>query len=165
MLYQVPQTNDKDESAMAALIVRLRGSAPKPEMYPAGAGTDATLAQLLADAVDEIGSALGQRATLPLLRWDGALDGKCRDLAAVRWLRLRGYKADAGGDKVIERIWQAAIDYLARLAPAGDADGKTENPRYEDSGGNVPQDRARFGRGARSDSWVDKQRRARYGCC
>jgi hypothetical protein len=160
-LYDVPQTSDASDAAMAALIARLRASAPKPEAITAGASTDATLAVLLFKWVGRVGSALGQRATLPILQWDGALDGACIDLAARDYYNKRGRERGKGADTSIDAVADDALAYLARLAPAGDADGKTENPQYVDSGDNEPLDRARFNYSTRSDGWIGKHRRNR----
>jgi hypothetical protein len=157
VLYDVPQTNDASDATMAALIARLRASAPKPEAI--AAGDNATLAILLFKWVGRIGSALGQRATLPLLQWDGALDGACIDLATRDYYNKRGRERGKGADTSIDAVADDALAYLARLAPAGDAKGKTENPQYVDSGGNEPLDRARFNRARRSDDWIAKHRR------
>ena len=142
MIYVVPQTDSTSEPAMAALVARLRAACPKPESIPletAKPGTDASLALKISEIVDDIGSALGDRATPPLVQWDGALDGKCRAIAYRDWMNERGRNRQAGADDSIDAVADQARAYLQRLRP-GLPDGKSENPFFVDSGGNAPRD-------------------------
>jgi hypothetical protein len=156
-LYDVPQTDDASEAAMAALIARLRAAAPKPETIPSGAAVDASLALKLAEIIGDVASALGDRATPPLLQWDAALDGKCRAIAYRDWLDTRGRQRQAGVDDSIDKVADDARAYLARLRPSKDGDGKTENPRFVDSAGNVPRDAPYVGSSSRSDAWIERR--------
>lgn len=161
MLYAVPQTDSTTEPAMAALVARLRAAQPKPATIPTEVstpGTDAALALQLSEVVDRIGSALGDRAVLPLMRWDGALDGVCRKIAYRDWINTRGRERGKGGDLSIDTVADAAEAYLARCRPGGDENGKTENPRFDDAQSNIPQDAGLFRSARRSDGWVQAQR-------
>lgn len=154
MVYDVPQTDSVSETAMAALVLRLRASAPKPEAITAGAQTDAALALLLAEAIGKINSALhDQKGDDPIIRWDGGLDGVCRKLAARDWYNLRGRTRQAGADEGIDMVADAAEAYLARCRPGGDVNGKTEQPYFETTTGAVT-DAGRFRSSPRADSWV-----------
>lgn len=156
-LYEVPQTDATSEAAMAAFVVRLRASLPKPEAIPTGATVDTQLALDAAEQIAAVSSALGDRATLPILRWDAALDGAARRLTARQWFNTRGRDRQAGADKSIDQQAQEALDYLARLRPSGDANGKSENPRFIDSGGNVPLDAPGIKSSATSDDWIARR--------
>jgi hypothetical protein len=162
MMYDVPQTDSTSEAAMAALVARFRLSAPKPEAVTP-AVQDATLALHLSRAVDKIGSALGDRVTLPLLRWDGALDEVCVMLAALRVYNTRGRNRQAGADGSLDHVDDQEREYLARLRPGGDL-GKSENPRFVDSGNGSPRDAVLVVSDARSDDWTRRCLPSR-GCC
>jgi hypothetical protein len=156
-LYLVPQTDTTSEPAMADLVARLRASCPKPETIPlesAKPGTDASLALKLSEIIGDIASALGDRATPPLLQWDAALDGKCRSITYRDWMNERGRNRQAGADDSIDAVADAARAYLQRLAPSGDGKGKTENPRFVDSGGNAPRDAPGVKSSPRSDDFI-----------
>ncbi|HVE13966.1 MAG TPA: hypothetical protein VNI01_11265 [Elusimicrobiota bacterium] len=137
---------------MASFVARLRASAPKPEAITAGSAADATLAVLAAEWIALVGSALGDRATLPLLKWDAALDGAARRFVRD-WYNARGRNRQAGADDSIDAIGDAALAYLARLRPGG-AEGKTENPRFVDSGGNIPRDAPGIKSSPRADDFI-----------
>jgi hypothetical protein len=149
-LYDVPQTDSTTEPAMAALVARLRASAPKPEAITPGAATDATLALLLARWVDRVGASLGDRATLPLVQWDSSLDGACIALASRDWYNTRGRNRQAGADEGIDSTADEALAYLSRLR-SGD---RAEQPRYVDSLSNDPQDRVLTSTQEASSSWT-----------
>ena len=155
-LYDVPQTDTTSEPAMAALVARLRASCPKPETIPlesAKPGTDASLALKLAEIIGDIASALGDRATPPLLQWDAALDGKCRSITYRDWMNERGRNRQAGADDSIDAVADQARAYLQRLRP-GLPDGKSENPWYVDSGGNAPRDAPGIKRSPEADAFI-----------
>jgi hypothetical protein len=159
-LYDVPQTDSTSEAAMAALVARLRASCPKPETIPlesAKPGTDAALALILFRVIGQVTSALGDRATPPLLAWDGMLDGTALTLAYVKWMNLRGRNRDAGADSSLDAEADEARAYLARLRPSSDGMGKSENPRFVDSGGNAPRDAPYVGSSTRADDWIARQ--------
>jgi len=160
-LYDVPQTDQLSEPAMAALVARLRASCPKPETIPletAKPGTDASLALQLYESIGEIASALGDPATPPLVAWDGKLDGVCRRLAYRDWMNTRGRNRDAGADTSIDASADDARAYLARLRPSAEGgDGKSENPRYIDSGANTPRDAPYVGSSTRSDDFIGRR--------
>jgi hypothetical protein len=167
MRYAVPQTDDPSEAAMAALVARLRETAPKPEALSSSPPvnlSDTTIARSLVKAIGEITSALGDRLGdgAVLTQWDGALDGVCIDLATIRIYNLRGRNrgAKAGADSSLDAIVERADAYLARLRPSGDKDGKTETPNFTASVADVG-DRGRFRSSPRADSWVCAQRRVR----
>lgn len=155
-LYDVPQTDTMSEPAMAAFVARLRATAPKPEAIPTGAGVDAQLALFAAGWIALVGSALGDRATLPILRWDAGLDWNARRFVA-EWFNARGRDRQAGADKSIDALSKSAEEYLARLRPSGDASGKTENPRFVDSGGNTPRDAPGIKSSTTSDEWIARR--------
>src|SRR5262245_23812512 len=156
--YDVPQTDDPLDAAMASMIARLRASQPKPETIPAAtptiASVDVSLALMLAEAIGDGSSALCDRATGPILKWDATLDGKARAIAHLKWMLMRGAKRGDDGLAPIEASADRAQEYLARLRPGGDMNGKTEHPRYVDSGGNVPQDAGIVRSAATSDAWA-----------
>ncbi len=158
-LYDVPQ--NPTDAAMVALVARFREMSPKPAALADPIVTDATIARHLWKWIGRIGSALGDRAVLPLKRWDGALDGACIDLAARSVYNTRGRNRQAGADVEIDNVSADALAYLARLAPGGDENGKTENPLFDDAQSNIPEDRGLFRRGERSDSWVAQERGTR----
>jgi len=157
-LYAVPQ--NAGDAAMTAAIARFRRRAPKPEAFAAIA--DETVALHLEEAYDGVGSALGDRARLPLLEIDARLDGAASRIAARTLMGDRGYDRAAGADSEIVKQAEAAEAFLARCRPSGDANGKTENPRYVDSGSNIPLDAPTItsslggpGGAARSDAWIE----------
>jgi len=156
-LYDVPQSDSTVEPAMAALVARLRTSAPKPEAITAGAATDATLALLLGRWVDRIGASLGDRATLPLVQWDSSLDGACIALATRDWYATRGHQRQAGGDASIDAVADEALAYLGRLR----SPNRQEQPRYVDSGSNDPQDRVLTSTQEAASSWTSAARPSR----
>lgn len=159
-LYDVPQTDQMSEAAMAALVARLRVKSTKPEaLTPI---SDAAMALHVVEAIGDITSALGDRLgpDVTILKWDSALDGKCIALAMRNAYFARGLNRQAGADNTIEAMGKKAEDYLARLRPGGDVNGKTETPRFVASTGEVG-DRGRFNHSPRSDSWVTAQRQAR----
>jgi hypothetical protein len=155
LLYDVPQTDQVTEPAMAALVARLRATSPKPEAI---APPDATIALHLTKAIGAITSAMGDRITPPILKWDGALDGVCIDLASRRVYNTRGRNRQAGADTSIDAVADDADAYLARLRPGGDINGKTENPTVVDSGNGVPRDAPYIMGSPTADGWI--QRRA-----
>ena len=161
MLYDVPQTDSTSEAAMAALVARVRTAAPKPEAFPAE--EDAGIALHAAHWVARIGSALGDRATLPLLQWDPSLDGVCIALTSRSFLNSRGRNRQAGADDGIDANAIEALAYLARCKP-GVPEGKRENPRYIDSAGNsIVVDRVRIISSGTADGWAGNS--GRCGGC
>lgn len=159
-LYAVPQTAVVTDPVVAAAVARFRLRAPKPEAFATIA--DDTIALHLEEGYDAVGSALGDRATLPLLQVDARLDGAAMRLACRTLMADRGYNRDAGTDDEIAKLAEMAEAFLARCRPSGDANGKTENPRYIDSGGNQPLDAPFFtsaqgapGGAATADAWID----------
>lgn len=156
MIYAVPQTDQTSEPAMAALVARLRLTAPKPDAIAATGSpniSDATIALHLTKAIGEITSALGDTATPPLLQWDGALDGVCIDLATVRIFNTRGRNRQAGADASLDAVGDDARAYLARCRP-GSPTGKSENPFFIDSGSNVARDAPSIKSSGRSDDFI-----------
>lgn len=153
MLYDVPQTDAVSEPAMVALVARLRASCPKPEAIPTGASVDASLALQLAEAIGTVSSALADRASLPILRWEPRLDGCARKIAIRDWFDLRGRKREPNSPDPIDAQAQAAEAFLARCRPGGDM-GKSENPVYVDSGNGTPRDAIRVVSQATSDAWT-----------
>ncbi len=155
MLYPVPQTDSVTEGAMAALVARLRLTSPKPEAL--AAVPDATVALHLARWTGTLSSALGDTVTRPLLYWGAELDGACIMLAAGSLYAARGFSRQAGADNSIPDAADAAAQYLARLRPSADGKGKSENPEYVDSGGNVPQDAPVITSASTADSYIDRR--------
>ena len=166
-LYAVPQSADVTDPTVAAAVARWKLRAPKPEAIT-GMGTgaiivaDATIALHLESGYDAIGSALGDRATLPLLQVDANLDKVAMCVASLSLFQARGYERKAGADTTFDKAGDWAETFLARCRPSGDENGKTENPRFVDSAGNVPLDApiitsalGGVGASARSDSFID----------
>lgn len=91
-------------------------------------------------ASDIVQSALGDRATPPLLQWDTALEGAAMAIAAREILIVRGFNKQNGADMVIMDRAKLADDFLSRLRPGTQAPGKSENPMFVDSGNNKPRD-------------------------
>jgi hypothetical protein len=141
---------------MASMIARLRASCPKPETIPAGTTTDISLALQLAEAVATVSSALCDRATLPILQWDAKLDGAARKIAYRDWMDSRGRKREPNTPDPIDAQAAQAEAYLARLRPGGEM-GKSENPRFVDSGNGSPLDAPHVVTSYRSDDWTRAQ--------
>lgn len=92
-------------------------------------------------ASDVVQSALGDRVTPPLLQWDAALEGTAIALAHYQIIVfVRGTNKLTGADAAIVQRNKMAEEYLARLRPGTSAPGKSENPRFTDSGSNKPRD-------------------------
>jgi phage gp36-like protein len=86
-------------------------------------------------ASDEVQSALGDRATPPLLQWDAVLEGAAIAIAHYEIiLFIRGINKGQGADAAIVTRRDNASKYLDRLR------NKQENPRFVDSGSNFPRD-------------------------
>lgn len=149
-LYDVPQTDDPTETAMAALIARFRLRAPKPEALASPAVSDATIALHLAQWVAEIGSALGDRAVLPLLKWDASLDAGCISLAALGVYDTRGRNRQAGADASIDAVAERQKAMLDQLMSAD----RQRQPRYVDSGGNFAHDAPQVSSQSSSEAWT-----------
>lgn len=126
-LYDFPLTAERFLSACS-----------KPDAF-SGIATD-TITLVCSQESDRVASALGDRATLPILQWDGALDGAAFARSARRLMTYRGYRKDAGADNEIVGMAKDADDFLARLRPGTSAPGKSENPMFVDSGSNRPRD-------------------------
>lgn len=158
-LYRVPQSADVTDPTVAAAVAFFRKRAPKPEAF--AAIPDAAVAIFLEEGFGEVDSALGDRATTPLLQVDAKLWACGMKIASVGLMEERGYNRQAGADATILRQDEEARAFLARCKPSGDANGKTENPRFIDSAGNQPLDAPTFtsalgqpGGSARSDAWI-----------
>lgn len=154
MLYDVPQTDQPTEPAMAAFIARLRASSPKPEALAASGTniTDATVAMVAARWIARVSNALSDRATMPLLRWDPDLDGCAITCAVGQLYNVRGRNRQAGADDTITIEVNEARDYLKRLGP-GD-DGNRASPQFIDSGNNRALDAPRLSTMPTSDAWT-----------
>lgn len=153
MMYLVPQTDSVSEPAMAALVARFRLRAPKPEALAAPVVADAMIALHLAEWSDRIGAALGDRAVLPLLRWDATLDGACITLAAWGVYDTRGRNRQAGADASIDAVGKRQDAFLAQLMSAD----RQQQPRYEDSGGNHPQDAPMVASASSASAWTRRE--------
>ena len=89
-------------------------------------------------ASDEVQSALGDRATPPLLQWDAVLEGTAIAIAHYEIiLFVRGINKQQGADAAIVTRRDNASKYLDRLRE------KEENPRFVDSASNFPRDAVR----------------------
>lgn len=87
---------------------------------------------------DVVQSALGDRATQPLLQWDTALEGAAIAIAHYEIiLFVRGLNKSQGADATIVARRQTADAFLERLRK------KEENPRFVDSASNFPRDAVR----------------------
>lgn len=98
---------------------------------------DALIEYHCAWASATVQSALGDRVTKPLLRWDECLEGHAVMLAWRPIMAMRGYKKDQGRDSEIVELAKMADAYLERLR------AKNENPDFVDSGSNFPHDAVR----------------------
>jgi hypothetical protein len=149
-LYLVPPT-----------VARFRAMAPKPEVF---AGfSDEVIALFLERHADTLQSALGDRATLPIVQWDAACDGAVIAATARSVLNSRGRNRQAGVDDSIDADADEALAFFDRCRPGkGGADGKRENPRFLDSKQNRPQDAVIVLSSATSDAWTKRRRRR---CC
>ena len=107
-------------------------------------------------------SALGDRATPPLIQWDECLEGHAVMLAWRPIMTARGYKTDQGRDSEIVAQAEMADGYISRLRSGGPL-GKSENPQFVDSGGNKPRDAIKVISSQTSDAWTRRGRCAR-GC-
>lgn len=143
---------------MASFVARLRTSLPKPEAL--ADVPDATIAIHATEWIDKVSSALGDKATLPLIQWDASLDGTARALAARAVYNSRGRNRQAGADSGIDKMADDAEAYLSRCKPGAPL-GKSENPRFVDSRGNRVIDAPRVISSARSDDFARRRRR----CC
>lgn len=120
---------------------RFRSACSKPEAFEDI--SDDTVDLVCSQESDRVASALGDRATLPILQWDGALDGAAIARSARRLMAYRGYKKDAGADNEITGLARDADEFLARCRPGSQAPGKSENPMFVDSASNFPRDAVR----------------------
>jgi hypothetical protein len=150
LLYDVPQTDQPTEPAMASMVARLRTTCPKPEAL-AGV-VDATVAIHLAMWVKRVSNALSDRATLPLLQWDADLDGCAITLASRRIYNMRGRNRQAGADEGIDVEAEEAMAYLRSIGPG--AEGERVSPNYIDSNGNVPLDGPKLSTMPTADAWA-----------
>jgi hypothetical protein len=133
---------------------------PKPAAF--AEIPDATIDLFAEQHADELAAALGDRATLPILQWDGACDGNVRALMARSLMGHRGYNRQAGTDEEIGKLADRADAFLDRCRPGkAGADGKRENPRFIDSAQNAPRDAIRVTSSRRSDDWARPRRSAR----
>ncbi len=150
-LYSVPPT-----------AAQFRASCPKPEAFES---IDDAAIDLACDRwSDTLQSALGDRATLPILQWDGACHGAVLARVARSIMGNRGYNRQAGADDEIGAMADEAEAFFDRCRPGkGGADGKRENPRFVDSKENRPQDAVIVSSSARSDDWARRYPRGR--CC
>jgi len=149
-LYPVPPT-----------AVRFRAMCPKPEAF--ASIDDATIDLFAEQHADELMSALGDRATLPILQWDAGCDGAVRALMARSLMGNRGYNRQAGADEEIVKLAERADAFLARCRPSGDENGKTENPRFVDSHSNIPLDAPSVQSNERSDDFINRGNRVVRG--
>jgi hypothetical protein len=109
-------------------------------------------------------SAMADRITPPLLEWDECLEGHAVMIAWRPIMTARGYKKDSGRDAMIDEMAKQADAYLARLRPGGEF-GKSENPMFVDSGGNVPRDSIRVVAERSSSAFLLNSARCRSRCC
>jgi hypothetical protein len=123
-----------------------------------------TIERWVAWASATVQSAMGDRITPPLLEWDEYLEGHAVMLAWRPIMTARGYKKDSGRDAMIDEMAKQADAYLARLRPGGEF-GKSENPMFVDSGGNVPRDSIRVVAERSSSAFLLNSARCRSRCC
>ena len=114
-------------------------------------------------ASDIVQSALGDRATPPLLQWDTALEGAAIALTHFEVLCVRGFNPSQGADMAAKLRAEKAEAYLARLRPGSAAPGKSENPQFVDSGSNQPRDSIRIV--SQSNPMAALLNRGGQGCC
>jgi hypothetical protein len=142
---------------------RFLAACSKPDAFTPGIATD-TITLVCSQESDRVASALGDRATLPLLQWDGALEGAAIARAGRRLMAYRGYNKTAGADNEIVAMAKDADDYLSRLRPGTAAPGKSENPLFVDSASNEPRDAIKVISSQTSDGWTRRGACARR-CC
>jgi hypothetical protein len=159
VLYDVPQTNDPTETAMASMIARLQASQPKPEALAGVSPT--TCAQILADKIGEVCSALGDRVPIGsvVVQWDSALDGACRMLASIALYDLRGRNRQAGADDSLDKVGERAAAYLARLR----SPDREEQPMFLLTPGGDPADAPLLSSERSASAWTRPRRRGGLG--
>jgi hypothetical protein len=125
---------------------------------------DAVIDYWCEQASDVVQSALGDRATPPLLQWDTALEGAAVAIAHHEIiLFVRGVNKLTGADAAIVTRRDKADAFLSRLRPGSAAPGKSENPRFVDSGSNRPRDSLRIV--SQSSSMAALLNPGGRGCC
>lgn len=108
--------------------------------------------------------ALSDRATLPILEWDEAMEDAVCAWAARELMAYRGFDRQAGADTEIVRWAEAADKFLEGCAPG--AEGKRYTPRFVDSASNKVIDGVLIRSSGSADAW--SRRRATIGrgrCC
>lgn len=156
-LYDVPQTADVADPAMASAVARFKLRAPKPEAITGtGAGVpmpDGTIGIHLFEAYAHVNEALADRMgpDVYLLQIDAALDGAAMQIAAATLYSARGMNRQAGADNTIDEGWTRARAHLADLTSST----RNKLPRYVDSSGsNQPADAPLVRSSPRCDDFV-----------
>ncbi len=126
----------------------------KPECFSGIA--QATRENVLSDCADEVVSAFGDRATAPILTWDGACVRAVITLAARVLMAHRGYKKDPAGDSEFVALAARTDEWLELVA------AKRRHPTFTDSTTGYRPDTPRVSGAQSADAWT---RRARCGPC
>ncbi len=109
-------------------------------------------------ASDDVETALGDRATPPLLQWNATLEGTAIALAHYEIiLFVRGINPAQGADAAIVTRKKDADAFLERLR------NKQENPRFVDSASNFARDAVKVL--SQSNSTDALYRRGGRRCC
>jgi hypothetical protein len=131
----------------------------KPSCFSGLEGGDATILAVLGQCTDTLVSALGDRATPPILEWgaDGYSDNSCVvhiiALAARQLIGYRGYKKDSAADSEYIELAKRADDWLELVAT------KRRHPTFKDSTQGYRPDTPRISYATRSDAWTFRDRR------
>lgn len=129
-----------------------RTSVTKPDCF--AAIDDSIIAKMLSRKTDYLVAAFGDRATAPILSWDGSCEDAVIAFTARTLMGYRGYKKDAAGDSEF-----VALDVKADAFRNGIKD-KTEHPTFEDSTPGLRPDTPLVGSSPTADYWA----RSRRGC-
>lgn len=123
---------------------QFRASCTKPEAF---ASVDSSVIDIvLARKVDYLAAAFGDRATLPILEWDGSCVDAVFSFTARALMGFRGYKKSPEGDSEF-----VTLDVEAKKFRDG-IKAKTEHPTFTDSKASRP-DRPLISSAATSDAW------------
>lgn len=140
-------------NAPVPTAAEFRDSCTKPEAF---ASVDSSVIDIvLARKVDYLAAAFGDRATLPILEWDGSCVDAVFAFTARALMVFRGYKKSPEGDSEF-----VTLDVEAKKFRDG-IKAKTEHPTFTDSTqGNRP-DSPRINSERTSDAWTRRKR----PCC
>ena len=129
------------------------GGVTKPECFTGPNPSSPTIPQaivesVLEDCTDEVVSAFGDRATPPILTWDGACKRAVICLSARVLMGHRGYKKDPGGDSEFVALAKRADEWLELVA------AKRRHPTFTDSTVGLRPDTPRISSSLTADAWA-----------